>query len=437
VSSFSNMNTSEHGAHVEELYLKENLLEELPRDLHKSLPILSNMYLHKNNILRLPEDMGYMQNLTVLDLSKNHLKNIPKSMKNLVSLKTLDLSHNHLKELDDNIFKISTLEYLVAVGNMITSLPATVSKLSHLSGLYLSRNMIVSVPDSLADCMNIHELYLDHNLLTSIPSMLTMLPSISILSLASNKLITLPALPFISCPRLILEDNPHLHHIPYMTGCQQTIMTYSSQATWAAMAGPVVQNTLQGIWNMRLQGCSQSGVTILDPEYLNIEVVGGKYLALPPPLVSVTTPTDGSIPSLTELCLKRTYNLMSRSVNLSVNISQDIHLHIQSLSVRSEGMHLPSCYLPANLSTTLARGPTAFCSYPACNQPIFQESCVEVLQKEVQRSFLGTGEVEMMNILATRLYCSSACYTNYSLGDIFPWERQLLKKGLEWIHKKY
>jgi len=437
VSSFSNMNTSEHGAHVEELYLKENLLEELPRDLHKSLPNLSNMYLHKNNILRLPDDMGYMQSLTVLDLSKNHLKTIPKSMKDLISLKTLDLSHNQLTELDEIIFEISSLEYLVAVGNRINSLPSIVSKLSHLFGLYLSRNMIACVPDSLADCTNIHELYLDHNQLTSIPSMLTMLPCISILSLASNKLITLPALPFLSCPRLIVEDNPHLHHIPYMTGCQQTIMTYSSQATWAAMAGPVVQNTLQGVWNMRLQGCSQSEVAILDPAYHFIEVVGSKSLGLPSQLRTVTSTREGSIPSLTELCLKTVYSQMSGSVKLSVNISQDIHLHIQSLSVSGEGLHLPTCYLPANLSTTLARGPTTFCCYPACSKPIFQESCVQVLQKEVQRTFLGTGEVEMMSILATRFYCSSACYTNYSLQDIFPWERELLRNGHDWFHKRY
>ena len=427
------MNTSEHGAHVEEIYLKENFLEELPNQLHKSLPLLSNMYLHRNNMVRLPEDLGYMQNLTVLDLSKNHLKGVPKSIKDLQALKTLDLSHNHLTELDENIFKITSIEYLVAVGNQIHILPNSVANLTNLFGLYLSRNQIVTIPESLHNCRNIHELYLDHNLLTHIPSKLTMLPALSMLSLSSNQLLTLPALPFLSCPRLIFEDNPHLHHIPYMTGCQQTIMSYSSQATWAAIAGPVVQNTLHGVWNMRLQGCSQVQDD-LPPVRSSAQVIkiGKKDLILPSELGSVTPTSSGFLPSLTELCLKATYSLLSKSLYLSVNTSQDIHLHLQSLSVKTEGGHLSDCQLPSSTAATLARGPASFCSWPACSKPIFLESCVEILEKDVQRTFMGTGEVEMMSILATRFYCSSACYTNYAMGDLFTWETELLKRGISW-----
>lgn len=418
---------------MEEIYLKENLLEELPNQLHKSLPLLSNMYLHKNNMVRLPEDLGYMQNLTVLDLSKNHLKGVPKSIKDLQALKTLDLSHNQLTELDENIFKISSIEYLVAVGNQIHFLPNSVANLTNLFGLYLSRNQIVTIPESLHNCRNIHELYLDHNLLNHIPSKLTMLPTLSILSLSSNHLLTLPALPFLSCPRLIFEDNPHLHHIPYMTGCQQTIMSYSSQATWAAMAGPVVQNTLHGVWNMRLQGCSQvqDDLPPVRSSALAIKI-GNKDLILPPELGSVSSTSSGSVPSLAELCLKATYSLLSESLYLSVNTSQDIHLHLQSLSVKTKGVHLSDCQLPSSTAATLARGPISFCSWPACSKPIFVESCVEILEKDVQRTFLGTGEVEMMTILATRFYCSSACYTNYAIGDLFTWERELLKRGIRW-----
>jgi len=427
------MNTSEHGGHVEELYLKENLLEELPDRLHKSLPLLSNMYLHRNNILRLPEDLGNMQSLTVLDLSKNHLKDVPESIKNLSALKTLDLSHNQLTELDENIFKISSIEYLVAVGNQIKSLPNSVSNLTNLFGLYLSRNLIGVIPERLADCINMHELYLDHNLLSHIPNMLTKLPNLSIISLSSNQLVSLPALPFLSCPRLIFEENPHLHHIPYMTGCQQTIMSYSSQATWAAMAGPMVQNTLQGVWNMRLQGCSQIQDDFHpDRSAAQTIQIGEKKLIMPSELSSVSTTSAGYLPSLKELCLKATYALLSGSLSLSVNTSQDIHLHLQSLTVEAEGLHLNNCHLPSSITATLARGPTSFCSWPSCSKPVFQESCVEVIKKDVQRTFLGTGEVEMMCILATRFYCSSACFTNYSMDDIFTWERDLLKKGMNW-----
>jgi len=427
------MNTSEHGGHVEELYLKENRIEELPSQLHKSLPLLSNMYLHRNNLVRLPEDLGCLKHLTVLDLSKNHLRGVPESIKDLKALKTLDLSHNQLKELDQNIFELSSIEYLVAVGNRISILPDSVRNLTNLFGLYLSKNQIISVPASLAQCKNMHELYLDHNLLTHIPSVLTTLPALSMLSISSNLLVTLPALPFLSCPRLLFEDNPHLHHIPYLTGCQQTILSYSNQASWAALAGPVVQNTLQGVWNMRLQGCSE---ILDDPSTLSSASpairINKKNLILPVELSKVSSTFSPSIPSLLELCLKATYSVLSGSLHLTVKTNQDIQIHLQSTSLLKEGVHLLDCQLPSSTAAILARGPASFCSWPGCCKPIFQESCVELLKKSVQRTFMGTGEVEMLNILATRFYCSLACYTNYIIGPMFPWEKELWEKGIYW-----
>ena len=33
-------------------------------------------------------------------------------------------------------------------------------------------------------------------------------------------LVTLPALPWVSCPRVLLDNNPRLHHLPHLVGCQ-------------------------------------------------------------------------------------------------------------------------------------------------------------------------------------------------------------------------
>ena len=33
-------------------------------------------------------------------------------------------------------------------------------------------------------------------------------------------LVTLPALPWVSCPRVLLDNNPRLHHLPNLVGCQ-------------------------------------------------------------------------------------------------------------------------------------------------------------------------------------------------------------------------
>ena len=78
-----------------------------------------------------------------------------------------------------------------------------------------------------------------------------MLPSLNILSLANNNLQTLPALPWLACTRLLLDNNPHLDHLAYIVGCQQSILTYSCQASWAAIAGPTAHNIMDGVWNIR------------------------------------------------------------------------------------------------------------------------------------------------------------------------------------------
>ena len=65
---------SGYGSHVEELYLKENRIEELPDTLSKSLPMLRNIYMCKNYLIKLPNDISSIKFLTVLDVSKERRK---------------------------------------------------------------------------------------------------------------------------------------------------------------------------------------------------------------------------------------------------------------------------------------------------------------------------------------------------------------------------
>ena len=79
---------SDYGSHVEEIYLKENHIEEswhltgneyevqfslfqdLPSLLYKRLPLLTDIYLNKNHLHTIPDDFGKLQFLSVLNLSK-------------------------------------------------------------------------------------------------------------------------------------------------------------------------------------------------------------------------------------------------------------------------------------------------------------------------------------------------------------------------------
>ena len=65
---------SGYGSHVEELYLKENRIEELPDTLSKFLPLLRNIYMCKNYLIKLPNDISNIKFLSVLDVSKERRK---------------------------------------------------------------------------------------------------------------------------------------------------------------------------------------------------------------------------------------------------------------------------------------------------------------------------------------------------------------------------
>ena len=74
----------------------------------------------------------------------------------------------------------------------------------------------------------------------------------------------------------MLEDNASLTYLPYLTGCQQTLITYSNQASWAALARPIVENTLDGVWSLRVGGCGTAAVDpLLLPNALVVETLPG------------------------------------------------------------------------------------------------------------------------------------------------------------------
>ncbi|XP_023321706.1 leucine-rich repeat-containing protein 1 isoform X1 [Eurytemora carolleeae] len=190
-----------HGAHIQELYLKENLVEQVPEKLYLKMPFLSNLHLSRNNISKIPKDFSKLSQLTLLDLSRNQLLEYPDCLNGIKTLKTLDLSHNRIQELPEKISELINLEYLVVISNSIKRVPESISLLKKLSGLYLSRNCIRELPNSLVECYSLRELYLDHNHLQYIPGSLVKLRELALLSLSGNLLRYLPHLPFVSSPR--------------------------------------------------------------------------------------------------------------------------------------------------------------------------------------------------------------------------------------------
>ena len=243
---------------------------------------------------------------------------------------------------------------------------------------------------------------------------------------------TLPALPWLSCPRLMVDNNPSLHHLPYLVGCQQSIVTYSSQASWAVMAAPVAQNIMEGVWNIRLYGCSEDGHQQLSDDNLGlvtVQVSSSKKLLLPENIDKIS-----NIPSLIELSLRKVYAYFYKpKFCMKITVTEDLHLYIPSTTLDQESTNTSDdLQLPMWLMEKLSRGPSTFCCRPSCCGPIFMECFLQVLENDVQRTWLGGGNLEKKTFLAIQYFCSQGCFLEYCNDPkLSEWEKQLLKRNVE------
>lgn len=85
--------------------------------LFKHYPKLKKIYLNWNKLSVIPQQIGQMRNLTVLDLSMNNLTYLPPEIGMLTHLKKLNLYDNHLEDLPYELGSLHQLEMLGIEGN--------------------------------------------------------------------------------------------------------------------------------------------------------------------------------------------------------------------------------------------------------------------------------------------------------------------------------
>ena len=220
---------------LEELYLDNNGLTELPPDIFDGLPELRRVLLNSNQLGELPprllanlerlESLSLSDNrlyklpqgifrdlsLRYLDLGSNELTRLPPDIfRDLTSLENLRLAHNRLSELPEDVFEgLSNLELLTIRGNELASLPdRTFSGLSSLGDLRVGDNRLTEIAvDLFAETLNLHRLDLEGNRLRELPSGLFLKTlALQRLYLNDNRLKTLPPGIFDGLQRLVRLD---------------------------------------------------------------------------------------------------------------------------------------------------------------------------------------------------------------------------------------
>ncbi|KAM3962635.1 uncharacterized protein ACR2FA_003266 [Aphomia sociella] len=107
---------------VTDIYLKDNLITQLPNEIHR-LENLESLYLSGNDITELPREISMLRCLKCLDISGNRLKKIPDEIGEVRNLKFLILDENDLSELPLRISELRALRYLSVCDNKLLWLP--------------------------------------------------------------------------------------------------------------------------------------------------------------------------------------------------------------------------------------------------------------------------------------------------------------------------
>ena len=109
-------------------------LKEIPAEVF-DLNQLESLNLSGNLLVNLPDKLGSMANLQVLDLSSNKFNYFPSVIFNLKKLTCLDISHCFMQQLPANLYLNSSLDTLKMSHNYINSIPTMLYTLPNLKYL--------------------------------------------------------------------------------------------------------------------------------------------------------------------------------------------------------------------------------------------------------------------------------------------------------------
>ncbi|CAL8077151.1 unnamed protein product [Calicophoron daubneyi] len=145
-----------------QLGLTSNQLTHVPEEVGRLLS-LRFLDLSFNQINELPPDLfSQLRSLTSLNLSGNKLDSLP-SVSSLKALQVCILANNCLQMLPEGMGCLAQLGVLDASHNKLLSVPEELNVLNNLKNADFSDNELVTVPASLHRCHKLHTLGLQNN----------------------------------------------------------------------------------------------------------------------------------------------------------------------------------------------------------------------------------------------------------------------------------
>lgn len=147
---------------------------------------LTSLVLHQNGLSDLPDTIGELVNLKLLDVAENTLTSLNPAVCKLSALLTLNVGQNQIEELPE-VSGLSNLHELLLTRNKLQKLPEGVGSLEHLALIQADHNQINQLPDNVHDIRMLKSFHLADNQLTELPPSLVLLEKLKLLDLRGNK----------------------------------------------------------------------------------------------------------------------------------------------------------------------------------------------------------------------------------------------------------
>ncbi|XP_047628136.1 leucine-rich repeat-containing protein 2 isoform X2 [Phacochoerus africanus] len=178
--------------HLKEWHISNTLIQIIPTyiELFQAMRILD---LPKNQISRLPAEIGRLKNLKELNVSFNYLKSIPPELGDCENLEKLDCSGNlELTELPFELSNLKQASFVDISANKFSSVPICVLRMSNLQWLDISNNNLNDLPQDIDRLEELQTFLLYKNKLTYLPYALLNLKKLTLLVVSGDHLVELP-----------------------------------------------------------------------------------------------------------------------------------------------------------------------------------------------------------------------------------------------------
>ncbi|KAL8160758.1 hypothetical protein V2J09_002295 [Rumex salicifolius] len=212
-ASIYKLDLSNNNLQINELCAFRPIDQSIPESLMARLLNVVVLDVHSNQLTWLPNSIGCLSKLKLLNLSGNLLRAIPKTIENCRSLEELNANFNNLTALPETIgFELINLKKISINSNQIAFLPYSTSHLTMLHVLDARLNRLRSLPEDLQNLVNLKILNVSQNFhyLQKLPSSIGQLPSLIELDVSYNKIEALP--PSLGSSekleKLCVEGNP-------------------------------------------------------------------------------------------------------------------------------------------------------------------------------------------------------------------------------------